>query len=349
MKSIAVAFWVICAVATAQPRPTPSPAEATETKAVSELLSSGDAAQLAWGAHLAANYQLKSFAPDILRLAVSDNWGIRMTAIDSIIRMELDVPEETLTRIADRNIDAALIILARTRARSPDAYSRLAADLLTRDFQQNDVWVALNSILQSKPPAGFAARLIEDWTIHTRVAVTDPGEGAGGGMGGGTVGCGASSELPGFPPLFAYAVRESPTPGDVVLAGGPHPVGYRRQDPSSRSDTTIDREEYRWDYLASLAGMDQSNARSIWFGTLSQPGIWWKNDTQYRADALELRQKIQRTIAGLRSELVRRQLLTSEESATVNPRFDVTVGDLRKRPARPLLEIRWTLAGGQQQ
>jgi hypothetical protein len=344
MKSIVVALFLIRTAALAQGLGH-SPAEVWETKTVASLLASPEPAQVAWGAHLAGNYGLKQLGNDLLPLAVSPNWGVRMTAIDSIVRLDLDVPEETLTRMTDSNMDAVLILIARTRARVPDAYGRLIADLLGRKLD-DEYWVALNGILLSKPPSGFAARLIEDWTIHTVVIVADPDRGAGFGFGsGGGVGCFGPSALPGFPPILAYRVHESPKPGDVLLAGGPHPVGYRREDPSSRAFGSVDREQYRWDYLASLAGTDDSKAHLTWFGKLSQPRIWWKDDSAYRDDANELMQSIRLAIRSVKSQLIQRELLTSEES-TLLPKFVVEVRDQRKSPARPLPDVRWSLGEG---
>lgn len=348
MTVITVVFsLLLCTSALAQ-RPTSSPAEAVEMTTVSSLLSSENPAQLAWGAHLAGNYQLTGFAPDLLRLAVSTDWGVRMTALDSIIRVELDVPEQTLRRIADTNMDELLIILARTRAKTPAAYNRLAVDLLTRELR-DDHWVALNSILLSRPPAGFAARLIQDWSIHTTLLITDPGEDTAFGFGSSIgTGCFGPSTPPGFPLILAYAIQETPRPGDIVLTSGPHPVGYYRHDPSSGTVKGVDRDEYRWDYLASLAGINESGARSMWF-KMSQQSISWKNETKYRTDAQEILHYIERTIVDLKSGLVRLKLLTSEESATLLPKLDVAVRDLRKHSAGPLPEPRWTLSGTQQQ
>src|SRR5579862_3414648 len=77
-----------------------SPGVLAERQTVSQLLASNDPAKLAWGAHLAGNYQLPEFAPDLQRLAVVEDWRVRSAAVDSMIRLNLDVADSMLTQIA---------------------------------------------------------------------------------------------------------------------------------------------------------------------------------------------------------------------------------------------------------
>jgi hypothetical protein len=165
-----------------------------------------------------------------------------------------------------------------------------------------------------------------------------------------SVGCFGPTTPPGLPPILDYVIRENPQPGDVVLTGGPHPVGYHRQDPSSRAVDHVDRDEYRWDYLAALAWPDHlpDDSRSTWY-KWTQPNITWKNASEYRRDAESLLQTVRVTISNLKSSLVKRNLLTCEESATLLPKFEVTVDDKRKHPAGRLTNPRWTLSDPQQQ
>src|SRR6266550_3271045 len=76
---------------------TPSPADRLEQKIVADKLAAKDPSQVAWGVYLAANYQQKKFIPEIIQLLAAENTFVRRAAIDSLIRLDADLPEETLT------------------------------------------------------------------------------------------------------------------------------------------------------------------------------------------------------------------------------------------------------------
>jgi len=332
------ALLLLCAAAFGQPV-TPSPAEATETKTVQELLLSTDSAKLAWGAYLAGNYRVTAFSADLLRLATSKDWRVSMAATDSLIRLKIDVPDETLKEMAEYRLDEVLIVISR----NPGRYDQLVQHLLTSQLQDH-YWVALNSILAAKPRPGFAALLLREWTLSLMVSVYDPNVAREVGCGGGGWAApGRNLQAPGYPPLEAYVVSENPQPGDVLLAAGPHPVGYHKQSPNSLvGGTSIDPDDYRRDYLFYMTHLPHSGDDPMstkW----TVVDIEWKGQASYRAESRQLLQKIRRMVATLKKSLVDRHYLTLAESERINPTLKVSVVDRRKRRVPPLPEVSWAL------
>src|SRR5436305_882051 len=137
---------------------TPSPADRLEQGIVAEKLSAKDPSQVAWGAYLAANYQQKKFIPEIIQLLAAENNFVRRAAIDSLIRLDAALPENTLTTLIKDYLEPVLILVS-THA---DRYSEFLLRLLDKPMPDWD-WVAVNSILAAAPPPGYAARLLKDW------------------------------------------------------------------------------------------------------------------------------------------------------------------------------------------
>ena len=293
---------------------------------------------MAWGAYLAGNYRLPAFSGDLLRLATASDWRVRMAATDSLIRLNVEVPESILTKMAERRLDEVLIIIAR----KPDKYGRVIEQLLAGKLE-NPYWVALNSILAANPPAGFAGTLLQAWTIGLTISVYDPHSGRGGGTSGGSSGVdGFSFAQPGFPPLEAYRVLENPQPGDVLLVNGPHPVGYRKQASDTRSGGNVNRDNYRRDYLMYLAGMSPFDASSMsrqW----ASADVEWKGDVAYRNATREIFLKIRGSVTYLKKQLMDHQLLTAAEAERINPTLQVRLVDYRKRRVPPLPALHWAL------
>ncbi|MBL8231612.1 MAG: hypothetical protein JNL98_24155 [Bryobacterales bacterium] len=342
MRRIALACLWLCAALAGQTL-AQSPAAVTESSAVSALLSSKEPAKLAWGAHLVGNCRLTGFEGDLLRLATHADWRVRMAATDTLIRLNINVPETVLTAMADNRLDEVLIVIARR----PGQYNHLIERLSSRKLEDHD-WVALNSILTSRPTAGFAAELLQAWTIRLTVQVTAPGFAVGeGSSGGGGVECGASFAQPGFPPLEAYYVVENPQPGDVLLANGPHPIGYRRQSGHTRSLTLADRDSYRRDYLTHLAQISTSEPDGVTLHTTTM-NIAWTTEAQFRIEAREISRKIARSLNHLKKRLVERKLLSLVDANRINPSLEVRVLDQRGIQIPPLPAVNWVLAAGTQ-
>jgi hypothetical protein len=337
VQSTLLGLFLLCAIAVGQPV-TPSPAEATESKIVSDLLASQEPSQLAWGAYLTGNYRLPAFSGDLLRLATASDWRVRTAATESLIRLNVEVPEDILTKMAENRLDEVLIFIARR----PEQYGRLIEQLLARKLE-DPFWAVLNSILAAKPPAGFAGTLLQAWTIGMTIRVYDPkSDFVGGGGGSSMVEDGFSFAQPGFPPLAAYYVVENPEPGDVLLTKGPHPVGYRKQSGHTRSIREVNRDDYRRDYLLFLAGISTSEATSMsqqW----TSASVEWKVDVAYRAAAREILRKTSQSVEYLKKRLMERKFLTTAEAERINPTLQVRVVDHRERRMPPLPDVDWAL------
>ena len=319
---------------------TPSPVAQIESQTVARLLASAEPAQLAWGAYLAANYRRPEFSPNLLRLATWTDGLVRMAAIDALIRLDVDVPENVLTQIAADDLDPALIFIARR----PGKYGQLVNQLMARKLEDHQ-WVALHSILLASPPEGFAASVLKDWTIRITVDVNDAGESLGSGsIGGGYIVDGSFFARPGFPPLEAYYVNENPKPGDVLLAAGPHPVGYRTQKAAYRGGSTINRDDYRKDYLLHMARIPPSD-RAI--NLRSNVGIEWKNAAAYTTAAEQTLIQTRNSVRFIRQRLAERNVLAHEER-DLNPKLEVTVHDWRTRHVSALPAISGTLDGSRE-
>jgi hypothetical protein len=300
---------------------TKSPADAIENTIVTQLLSSREPSQLAWGAHLAANYQQTSAIPAIIPLLRSSDSSVQLTAVDALIRLGGDIPDEDLTAFLSTNRPGPVLVIL---ARDPKKHS----DFLMRILDQlnNSDWVAANGILSTAPPPGYAARLLRDWSLHVNVKVWDNSIGFADG------GCAwldfrrVQGDRQGFPPLFLYVIQEGATSGGTVIATGPHPVSYVRQEMPPRGGPCVDRDAHRLDYLKSLAGVSQDSTRAR-LPDVGQ-GFRWVDATKYRADADALLTGVRTAVSFICTALLDRGLLTAEE-ATAWPMLEVVVTDQR--------------------
>ena len=138
-------------------------------------------------------------SPAILPLLKSSDVDVQLAAIDALIRLDADMSEDDLSAFlkTTNQIDPLLIILARDSKKHGDLLMRLL------DRQLNDTdWIAVNSILSTAPPPGFAARLLREWTLHPSVQTYDTFISAGDG-GCGWYGVKVTDRRAGFPQSFS--------------------------------------------------------------------------------------------------------------------------------------------------
>src|SRR4051794_11969504 len=100
-------LWPVNAAGQAPPA---SSADQLEKQIIQERLSSNVQSEVAWGAYLAANYKQKSFIPAITQLLKSDNRAIVAVALDALIRLEADVPEDALAPLSAGPLPDVLIL-----------------------------------------------------------------------------------------------------------------------------------------------------------------------------------------------------------------------------------------------
>lgn len=316
------------------------PVVAPGDKPVAELLASGDPKDQAWGAYLAGNQGLKDASRELMKLAFSEDWRVRMAALDSLIRLEITIPADALEKLATRRLDEPLIFIARNlHAERPEEYGAVIESLFAKPDISDHYWVALNSILLTKPPAGFAARLLREWTIHTTLLVDDTGSAWFGTPGlGAAAGDGTRFSEWGFPPLFMYFVFENPDSRDTLIAGGSHPVGYHRQVSSSQTYYQRDRNEYRKDYLLELSrtGGDPRPLRR-------SHAVKWSGVQAYRKSVRETITGIRQAVEKMKARLTDAGLLTSSE-APAFPSAEIRVIDERSRKVPTLRSIKWQLS-----
>jgi hypothetical protein len=181
-----------------------------------------------------------------------------------------------------------------------------------------------------------AADLLSDLKVHISVTIYDasgPGPGYGSSMGSGLSGCGGPGFRPGFPPLYLYVLADRAQAGDVVLAPGRHPIYYRRQQTGSTSSSSIDRNVYRYDYLADLL-MTQPEylplQREVW------RTVTWKGADEYLAELDAARQEANAGFQSLVRMLKEHDLATSRETDGLKPAVELTVIDQRVNQQPPL-------------
>ncbi|MFN7998059.1 MAG: hypothetical protein U0Q18_30845 [Bryobacteraceae bacterium] len=234
-----------------------------------KLLASPLYLEKAWGAFLAGKYRLQDCTPDLLTqmAAMRDaadsslredtpEFAAIQATLDALIQLGHSVNSSTVAPYFARYPNEVLILLARDPSANGEALLKLAQDDLG-DRQ----WAAIYNLLVQVRNPGVAAQVLAAVRIRHVFHVTDGVHfrGSGGGTGGGVL-CSAFALAPGFPPTGFYELVESPQTGDVMLAGGRHPVYYRRTTVPSAHSTAhdrrlqlVDRDGYRMDYLAWLS------------------------------------------------------------------------------------------------
>lgn len=314
----------------AQP-PVVSPADDIEQRIVARLLASPDPGQQAWGAQLAGNYGQTKFVLDLRRLLVATHPDVRLQALDSLIRLKAEVPSDELLLLWPAHRTSVLILLARGAQENQEVLR-----LLSKEELDPKEWVAVYNLLVSNKAPGVAVDLLAGLKVHITVTVrdgADVGPGYGAGEGGGVARCGGMGFRPGFPRLYYYVLADYALPGDVLLAPGRHPIHYRRQQTGSNSYSAIDRNVYRYDYLADLL-MTQPEFLPL------RPEVsrivTWKGADEYLAELQAARQQADAGFQWLVRMLKERDLATLRETDGLKPQVEFNVIDKRANQQPPL-------------
>jgi len=310
------------------------PPEAVQKRTVQQLLASTEPGQQAWGAYLAANYQQVVSISAIIPLLRSHDVFVAAGAIDALIRLRADVPEEDLIAFADANPPSAVIVLA---AREPKKHSALLIHLLDRAAFSD--WVAVDRLLLAFSPPGYAAWLWKGWRPRFEVRVGELPDVIGDlfcSRYGGT----EVERRAGFPPTYEYLIDGQFMPGDTLLVQGAPPLGYLRKERGPRlKPCPVDYQGRRTEDLRLLAGAMRTNDALIVPRLTTFP---WVDSAQYRADAEGLRKRIRSMVEAIRNGLITRGRLTGSE-ASVLPEIDVKEIDLRPDRTIALPAIGWRL------
>jgi hypothetical protein len=313
----------------AQP-PIVSPTDDLEQRVVAGLLASPDPAQQAWGAHLAGNYGQSKFVPDLRRLLEATHPDVQLQALDSLIRLNADVPSDDLMLLWPAHRTPVLILLARAFKENQE----VLGSLTKQDLDPTE-WVAVYNLLVSNKVSGVAADLLADLKVHITVTIYDAGVGPGIGCGGGggVSKCGGPGFRPGFPPLYCYVLADRAQSGDVVLAPGRHPIYYRRQQTGSVNYNMIDRNVYRFDYLADLL---MTQPESLPLRPQDSRTLAWTGADEYLAGLEAARQEANAGFQSLVRMLKERDLATSRETDGLKLAVELTVIDQRANQQPPL-------------
>jgi hypothetical protein len=326
---------------------------ATITDEVQRQLGSDDPKDVAWGAYLAAQNQLRSAVPlleeRLASVSTDDSLPTALAILDALIRLDATLPAQTLRSSFDRCPIQALILLANASSGRDEMLLSLLES--TSGFRWQ---AAANFLLMTKPP-GFARRLLAGLHLRLAIYVTDQHNvGFGSGLGRG-VGKGGNVEYvaPGFPPLadyqFATAVSEA-----TILSSGPRAVYYIRRilnppgtyrphahktadgswedDSDSTTWLNLDRVQYI-DRLAT----DRSDEGPLHEETSRT--LLWTNAEDLRRQVAEQRRQVEAVYGQVVSLLVTRGYLTGEEARTVLPDIQITLSDKRNNKSESLPRI----------
>ena len=318
---------------------------------VDQLIQSASTRDRAWAAHLIGEYGLKEFEPALIELLNPNQpdpeWEtelVHRAVLDSLIRLRISVPSDSLMPLYERFPYETLIILARSPRENRE-------DLLSIAERQGCevCWVAACNLLAENRAPGFAAFLLKSVKIKVEIAVSDKGNkgygyGSGGSYGHG-IGCGGSQVTDGFPPTARYQLIQEPELDAVVVSPGLHPVFYRRQviEPCktnqrwmSAADHSAKRNLYCLEYLAALfyQSVSELELRETYYKAIA-----WSEAQRYKVEVISLRELVTGNFERLKKRCVELNLLSEAEAEALKPNLIITVRDLRENKTPPLSEI----------
>jgi hypothetical protein len=304
------------------------------------LLKSTDDKERAWGAYLVGLHGLNEQARSLVSILEDESleggegaFILRQVALDSLIRLDAEVPSETLLPLQRYAPDEVLILLAR----EPEKNSRALLDLFTDDAADAR-WLAAGNLLAKTRARGFAARLLAGLRIEASVRVYDR-EGKhdyyGGGNGG--HGCGMGGRIDEtLPPFGYYHLTAVARRGATVLAEGPQNVYYERTPWAGYCDDgwrELERDFVRVEYLAGMLGATEED-----LGLDARPfrEVVCKDAAQCRKSLAALRDEIRRAYSSALARLLERGLLDAAEAAELKPDITLILTDSREKKNFPL-------------
>jgi hypothetical protein len=319
-----------------------------------EWLTSDDPRRIAWGAWLARQDNRIDLVPILLdkirgyqvhapAARERDQHDELLAVLDAVISLRANVPADDARKLYPEFAAQAIIVLVRSPDGSQDALLEIF-----RDAKANWNWLAAGNALANARTAGFAAVLLDRLTQHLTVSVFDPGQGAGGGIGGGGSECGFSAAAPksGWPSIGLYQLTQYPERMPwltaAFLVGGRTPVYYWRSAPGNYDNPTGDpgtcddgnRDVYRTEYLNQLLG---GVFPPIVLEAYPHASIVWSGATTYQQQinaVLEQRRNLFRSATAFLQ--MNAQMLTAAEVAPLRSRIEVIIQDERFNKTIPL-------------
>jgi hypothetical protein len=313
-------------------------------------LARGSPQQRAWAAYWVARDRLDQLTPNLLDAlesyqasgeAGSSDWNdddaALLEVLDTLIQLNADVDPDTAGALYVKFPVPALVLLAHSHE---DARGALLGIFESTQWWGMEDWLAVADLLAVNPPAGFAARLLKEISVHATVQVLTPGRG-GVGFGGagdcvGSLGDGPRLD---WPPVGAYRLAAHPEPAAELLAAGENPVYFVRtltrdygRGAHSLSDCGIPGwphatlGELSRDLIGQLLGMKKEQ-----FALDLEPNlvVTWSSPKAYLESATAFVQKQKGILYQTERGLEDQGLLTGSEAASVPVPFEVQVIDVR--------------------
>ena len=252
-----------------------------------------------------------------------------MQALNALIALDADVPSDDLMRLLPQHSAPVLILLAK----NPQENKQALHSLITRQ-PSDEAWVAAHSLLISIKDNGLAYELLRSLEMQLIVNVVDSNKR--------DFLCGGSvlfrAELPArvrseFPPAVVYQLSDKARRGDVLLAPGRHPIYYRRESSSSGATIPIDRNAYRYDFLAELMG---TPLETLAIQPYVSETIHWTNPDAYLSAMVTFRDSAQKRFQLLLSRLREADVLTPSQAEGLKLQLNVRVIDIRDNKQPPL-------------
>ncbi len=306
------------------------------------LLQSAEKKERAWGAYLAGLHGLKAEAPRLVEL-LSDpalnngDWEqalVRQSILDALIRLDAEVPAETLLPLRQWAPDEVLILLAR----DPRQNRQVLLSLFNEGTPVAH-WLAVGNLLASTRAPGFAARLLSELKTNADVYVYDIHglHGYGGGCGGCGGGCSLYKAPDEYPPVSYYSLTTAGARGAVVVAPGRHAVYYARATSPRCGGGDVcgygRRDQSRVEYVADLLGADDGELK---LEASPFREVVCKEQRQCLRALAAVRDELVGAYAGAVKRLLAAELLDPAEAAELKPDITLELKDLRERTPFPL-------------
>ena len=309
---------------------------ATDQAAVSQLLSSSDPHDQAWGSWVAGQYSMRVAIPAIVQVASAciarddrDSQLVLDIALDALIQLRAQVPAEFLQSILPKRKPQALVLLSFAGDSANNALLKMLAT------EHGVGWYAAADILLPRKVAGFGSALLRDLKITVHVTISKDGTVTVGGSDllQTTNGDGPTLVIAGFPPIAHYLVTPYANPTGVVLAIGPKPVYYQRSvgPPGHAAAGSLEvsgpTSSELIGYVAALLDTDQPRLNLT---ATESHAVAWRDQAALDIETEVIRSEIRRRYESVIRQLRQKALLSDSEAAQLSvPRIEVVIHDKR--------------------
>jgi len=330
--------------------PAPPPAlqrlaelDAEQVQILRGMLASDDARTVAWGAYEAARRRVDALVPVLLTLAADgvSAGGARLddhaqrSVRAALVDLDAKAPTQLLRQFLREGggADDDAIVLAVRRGSNEDLL--MAWDTLGQEYAPWVGQLALGNRLARRGAKGFARRLLAALQVRLRVVVRDDDSRAHyRAPSAGVPGDGRFLVPPGYPPTVLHQISDFAFYGSVVLAEGIRPIYLSRVEWREREvgfGNVVGRPGWQEAYREFLAML--LDVRSVQDAGILPRDVTvtrrWRGAEDYVAWAAKRWDKTHRSYWALAKRLIRREVLTAAEAATLEPRVEVLVKDER--------------------